>query len=181
MTLASGCSLGPEDESEGSRTGTASSTSSPTSSEETVTETATDPPSPEDTDTGFETSTSVTSERTSETSDGSGESAPDAEQAVEDFGQAIQDEDFDAMCDAFDPELVEAMEVGDQSCSDLFEENWDEMGGDIPDDAEMDVRRSELSDDGRSATVTVKNDADEEQDIPLKKVSGDWKISVDEM
>ena len=103
----------------------------------------------------------------------------DAEQAVLDFGQAIQDEDFDAMCDAFDPELVEAMEAGDQSCPDLFEENWDEMSDDIPADAEMDIQDSEI--DGDTATVTVKNDDDEEQDIPLKKIDDDWKISVDEM
>lgn len=106
-----------------------------------------------------------------------GGASNDAEQAVEDFGQAVQDEDFKAMCDAFDPEFVKTVEAAGQDCAKMFEDNWDEMGDDIPEDAEMDIQDSEI--DGDDATVTVKNDDDEEQDIKLKKVDGDWKISLD--
>ena len=103
----------------------------------------------------------------------------EAEQAVLDFGQAVQDEDFKAICDAFDPELVKAMEQGGQDCAEGMEENWDQIGDEVPEDAEMDIQESKI--DGDTATVTVKDDDDTEQEIPLKKVDGDWKISVGDM
>lgn len=101
----------------------------------------------------------------------------DAEQAVLDFGEAVQDEDFKAICDAFDPEFVKQVEAAGEDCAKMFEDNWDQMGDEVPEDAEMDIQDSEI--DGDNATVTVKNDEDKEEDIKLKKVDGDWKISLD--
>lgn len=101
----------------------------------------------------------------------------EAEQAVLDFGEAVQDEDFKAICDAFDPEFVKQVEAAGEDCAKMFEDNWDQMGDEVPEDAEMDIQDSEI--DGDNATVTVKNDEDKEEDIKLKKVDGDWKISLD--
>mgnify|MGYP002718339913 CR=1 FL=1 len=105
----------------------------------------------------------------------------DAEQAVLDFGEAVQDEDFKAICDAFDPEFVKQVEAAGEDCAKMFEDNWDQMGDEVPEDAEMDIRGSELSQDGKSATVTVKNDEGQEQDIALTKIGGDWKIHLNDM
>lgn len=99
----------------------------------------------------------------------------DAEKAVEDFGEAVNDKDYQAICDAFDPEVVEQMEAAGEDCPKALEENWDEL--DIPDDAEVDVQDSEISDDEKTATVTVKNQKDEEEEIELKKVDDEWKIA----
>lgn len=103
----------------------------------------------------------------------------DAEQAVEDFGAAVNDKDYKAICDSFDPKIVKSMEQGGQDCAKLFEENWDQM--DVPADSEMDIQESKVSDDEKTATVTVKNDEDKEEKIPLKKIDDEWKISLDEM
>lgn len=105
-------------------------------------------------------------------------SSNDAEKAVEDFASAVNDKDYAAICESFDPEIVSAMEQGDQKCPELFEENWEEM--DVPADAGVDIQSSEISDDEKTATVTVKNDDDKEEEIPLKKVDGEWKISIGE-
>lgn len=103
----------------------------------------------------------------------------EAEQAVEDFGAAVKDKDYKGICDAFDPKIVKAMEAGGQDCAKAMEENWDQM--DVPADAEMDIQDSKVSDDEKTATVTVKNQEDKEEDIPLKKIDDEWKISLGEM
>ncbi len=103
----------------------------------------------------------------------------DAEQAVEDFGTAVQDKDYKAICESFDPEIVKSMEQGGQDCPTLFKENWDQL--DIPADSEIDIQDSKIADDEKTATVTVKNDEDKEEKIPLKKIDDEWKISLDEM
>lgn len=190
LMLVGACSLGSSsDDSDASSSSTSSTSSTEETQEseesdeteesedtqETVTET--ESPSPTSEDTGSSATASVTGD----TPDGSGESAPDAEQAVEDFGEAVKDEDFDAMCDAFDPEIVDAIEAEGMDCPSAFEDNWDEMGEEVPEDAEMDIRGSELSQDGKSATVTVKNDEGQEQDIALTKIGGDWKIHLNDM
>lgn len=105
-------------------------------------------------------------------------SGNEAEAAVEDFASAVNDKDYQAICDAFDPELVSAMEQGGQECATLFEENWEQM--DVPADAGVDIQGSEISEDEETATVTVKNDDDKEEEIPLKKIDGDWKISMEQ-
>lgn len=105
-------------------------------------------------------------------------SSNDAEKAVEDFAAAVEDQDYAAICDAFDPELVKAMEQGGQDCAKAMEENWDQM--DVPADAGVDIQDSEIADDEKTATVTVKNQDDKEEEIPLKKVDDDWKISIDQ-
>lgn len=153
LTLVSGCSLLPPRGAEQEAPPTVTVEAEPSQETRTVTRT--------------------------ESADGSWSEDEGPEQAVEDFGQAVQDEDFWAMCDAFDPEFVRTVESAGQDCASMFEENWDEMGEDIPEDAEMDVRDSEL--DGDTATVTVMNDEGEEQDINLTKIDGDWKISLDTM
>ena len=66
------------------------------------------------------------------------------------------------------------MEQGGQDCAEGMEENWDQIGDEVPEDAEMDIQESKI--DGDTATVTVKDDDDKEQDIPLKKVDGDRVI-----
>lgn len=190
LALVGGCSLGTESGDGGSDSETSSSTSSPTSTEETETESSAEETETSTPETETETesadsgggdasggaSASVTSDPTDDAS-GSGERAPEAEQAVEDFAEAVADEDFEAVCDAFDPEVTEAIAQGGQDCATAMEESWDGME-DMPDDPELDVQGSELSEDGESATVTVKNQSGEEEEIPLEKIDGEWRISV---
>lgn len=105
-------------------------------------------------------------------------SSNDAEKAVEDFGAAVGDKDYAAICDAFDPKLIEAMEQGGQDCAKAMEKNWDQM--DVPAGSDVDIQDSKISEDEKTATVTVKDKDDKEQEIPLKKVDDEWKISVDQ-
>jgi hypothetical protein len=53
----------------------------------------------------------------------------------------------------------------------------DELTGDIGEDDEINIVKSEIAEDEKTATVTVKNKDDKEQDIKLKKVDDDWKIT----
>ena len=104
----------------------------------------------------------------------------DAEKTVESFGQALKDKDFKTVCDTNDPELVKTIEAGSpdgQSCADAMKASEDELTGDIGEDDEINIVKSEIAEDEKTATVTVKNKDDKEQDIKLKKVDDDWKIT----
>ena len=103
------------------------------------------------------------------------------EQAVEDFGSALKAKDYEAVCDAFDPELVSTLEEASQGqdCAEIFKENEDQMVGDIDDDAEVDVQDSEIAEDGKTATVTVKNKDGENEDLNLVKVDDEWKLTME--
>lgn len=177
LTLVGGCSLGSS--SEGEDPGSSTSSSSAAEPQETHTETvtSTETASSGTVDAGGSaTAAHPSSSSTTDVSPDPGDDDP--EQAVEDFAAAVADADHQAICDAFDPELVRSMEQGGQDCAEAMEDNWEEM--DIPADASVDVRDSEISADGTSATVTVRNQDGRDEEIDLEKVDGDWKITLDE-
>lgn len=107
-----------------------------------------------------------------------GSSGP--EQAVEDFVSAAQDKDYEAVCDGIDPKLVADLEKASEGkkCAEVFKEN-EEALGDVSEDADMEVQDSEIADDEKTATVTVKNNEGEEEDLKLIKVEDDWKITFE--
>ncbi len=104
------------------------------------------------------------------------------EEAVNTFGEAVADGDYKTVCETLDPEIVDQLEQIEEGkdCPTLFKENEDAFKENIPEDAEIDIQDSEIADDEKTATVTVKNDDDEEQDIKLKKVDEEWKITFDQ-
>jgi len=104
------------------------------------------------------------------------------EEAVNTFGEAVADKDYKTVCETLDPEIVDQLEQLQEGkdCATLFKENEDAFADEIPEDAEIDIQDSEISDDEKTATVTVKNKDDEEQDIKLKKVDDEWKITFEQ-
>lgn len=176
LTLVGGCSQGPNDDGstgEGQpETVTVTSTSSSTSPQETHTETVTA------TETATET-VAPTSGTTSTTSSGPDDEGP--EQAVEDFGQALKDRDFETVCSAIDPELVTALEQSTQgqSCAEAMKDNEEELTGDIGEDDQINIIDSTIADDEQTATVTVRSKDDQEEDLKMKKVDDEWKITFE--
>lgn len=108
-------------------------------------------------------------------------SGNDAEQAVEDFAAAAKDKDYAALCESFDPEIVKTLEEADpgKDCETIFKENEKELQ--IPDNADVDIQSSEIAEDEKTATVKVKNQDGDEEEIKLKKVDDEWKITFDGM
>ena len=104
------------------------------------------------------------------------------EEAVTTFGDAFADKDYETVCDTLDPEFVDQLEQLQEGkdCPTLLKENEDSFQEGIPDDAEMDIQDSEISDDEKTATVTVKNDDGKEEDLNLKKVEDEWKITFEQ-
>lgn len=100
------------------------------------------------------------------------------EKAVEDFVAAASDKDYAALCDAFDPEIIKTLEDADQGkdCATIFKENEKDLN--IPDDPKVEILGSEVSDDEKTATVQVKNEDGKEDEIELKKVDDEWKITT---
>lgn len=108
-------------------------------------------------------------------------SGNEAEQTVEEFAQALKDKDFETVCETIDPELVSALEesTNGQSCAEAMKENEDEITGDIGEDDEVNIVDSTIAEDEKTATVTVKNDEDKENEVELKKVDDEWKITFE--
>ncbi|WP_435200376.1 DUF4878 domain-containing protein [Janibacter sp. GS2] len=108
-------------------------------------------------------------------------SSNEAEKTVENFGQALKDKDFETVCDTIDPELVKTLEesTNGQSCADAMKENEEELTGDIGEDEEINIVDSTIADDEKTATVTVENADEKEEDIKLKKVDDEWKITFE--
>lgn len=100
------------------------------------------------------------------------------EKAVEDFVAAASDKDYAALCDAFDPEIIKTLEDADQGkdCATIFKENEKDLN--IPDDPKVEILGSEVSDYEKTATVQVKNEDGKEDEIELKKVDDEWKITT---
>lgn len=100
------------------------------------------------------------------------------EKAVEDFVAAASDKDYAALCDAFDPEIIKTLEDADpgKDCATIFKENEKDLN--IPDDPKVEILGSEVSDDEKTATVQVKNEDGKEDEIELKKVDDEWKITT---
>ena len=48
----------------------------------------------------------------------------------------------------------------------------------IPDDPKVEILGSEIADDEKTATVQVKNEDGKEDEIELKKVDDEWKITT---
>lgn len=105
----------------------------------------------------------------------------DAEKTVENFGQALKDKDFETVCNTLDPELVKTLEqsTDGQKCAEAMKANEKELTGDIGEDDEINVVKSTVADDEKTATVTVKNSDDKENDVKLKKVDDEWKITFE--
>ena len=105
----------------------------------------------------------------------------DAEQAVESFADALKDKDFKSVCDSIDPELVKTLEesANGQSCADAMKENEESLTGNVSEDDEITIVKSTVAEDEKTATVTVKNSKDEENDVKLKKVEDEWKITFE--
>ena len=99
------------------------------------------------------------------------------EQTVKDFAQAAQDKDYAQLCDTFDPAIVKTLEESDpgKDCATIFEENSKEL--DIPDNADVDIQSSQVAEDEKTATVKVKNQDGQEDEIELVKIEDDWKIT----
>ncbi|GAA8850495.1 hypothetical protein DUHN55_34110 [Helicobacter pylori] len=100
------------------------------------------------------------------------------EKAVEDFVAAAKDKDYAALCDAFDPEIIKTLEDADpgKDCATIFKENEKDLN--IPDDPKVEILGSEIADDEKTATVQVKNEDGKEDEIELKKVDDEWKITT---
>lgn len=101
----------------------------------------------------------------------------DAEKAVTDFAQAFEDKDYEKVCDAIDPEMVKTMEQGGMKCVEGMEEGGVEMAEEANAD-DIEILSSTVSDDEKTATVKVKNSKGEENDVKLKKVDDEWKITM---
>ena len=108
-------------------------------------------------------------------------SSNEAEETVENFGQALKDQDFETVCETMDPEMVEPLEQASEGkdCAEIMEENSDELTGDIEEDEELNIVESEIADDEETATVTLENEDEEEEEVQLKKVDDEWKISFE--
>ena len=108
-------------------------------------------------------------------------SSNEAEETVENFGQALKDQDFETVCETMDPEMVEPLEQASEGkdCADIMEENSEELTGNIGEDDQINIVDSEIADDEKTATVTVENDDEEENDVKLKKVDDEWKITFE--
>ena len=101
----------------------------------------------------------------------------DAEKAVTDFAQAFEDKDYEKVCDAIDPEMVKTMEHGGMKCVEGMEEGGGEMAEEANAD-DIEILSSTVSDDEKTATVKVKNSKGEENDVKLKKVDDERKITM---
>ena len=110
---------------------------------------------------------------------GGGDNGP--EKAVKTFADAVTSQDYETVCNTLDPEMVETLEQvsQDKDCAEMFKENEDAFQSEIPDNATVDIQGSEISDDGDTATVTVKNQDGDEEDVKLVKVEDEWKVTFD--
>lgn len=109
-------------------------------------------------------------------------SGNEAEETVENFYQALKDEDFETVCNTIDPEMIEPLEQASQGkdCVDIMEENSESLTEDIEEDEELNIVDSEIADDEETATVTLEDENEEENEVQLKKVDDEWKISFEE-
>lgn len=102
----------------------------------------------------------------------------DAEQAVTDFAQAVEDKDYEKVCDSIDPEMIKTMEQGGMDCVEGMKDSGDEMASEVNAD-DIDIVSSTVSEDEKTATVKVKDPEGKENDVKLIKVDDEWKISME--
>ena len=96
------------------------------------------------------------------------------EDTIKDYLDAAADGDADKACDLVTDDFVDEELGGD--CEEAIEQAGDEL-----DDEQKDkIRDAEISDveeDGDKATAKLEIEDQEDDEVELEKVDGDWKIS----
>lgn len=100
------------------------------------------------------------------------------EQTVEDFHQALQDEDYQVFCDTLAPDLIDPLEeaAGGATCAEVLEQNGADLFGDLKQDAELEIVESTVSQDGTTATVSFTVGDNPQEELSLVQVDDEWKI-----
>lgn len=100
------------------------------------------------------------------------------EQTVEDFHQALQEEDYTVFCDTLAPDLIDPLEeaAGGATCAEVLEQNGGDLFGQLDEEAELEIVESTVSEDDTTATVTFTVGENPQEELSLVKVDDEWKI-----
>lgn len=100
------------------------------------------------------------------------------EQTVEDFHQALQEEDYQVFCDTLAPDLIDPLEqaAGGATCAEVLEQNGADLFGQLDEESELEIVESTVSEDDTTATVTFTVGDNPQEELSLVKVDDAWKI-----
>jgi ABC-type glycerol-3-phosphate transport system substrate-binding protein len=108
---------------------------------------------------------------------GCGGSDESPEDVTESFYSALADEDAGEVCDLLSESAAESAAGGGDSCEDGFKDALETGAAQAALGLADDIEVGDSEIDGDSATVTVTS-GDQEDEVPLVKEDGEWKVDI---